>query len=431
MSRMWRYFFATLTIFFIAPELRRMQDMVIGFTQLPIWAVVPLLMLLPFFYVVGMHGRYKRIPRVFVWVSWLWITTFTYGLVLAYNAGNLFAGLLTYMEFVLPLGAGLWLVTEELPFVIVYRRVIEYVFKLTTAVSVYGIIQWFAIPPWDAQWLANINITTFGGTAPFQLRAFSTLNSPGIFGIVVAAVATLGLPEVLKRDWKFKLSYASWILAIGVTTVRACWVQLLIGVIVYFTLTRKFKEMTLAVGVSSAIIVAALVLAPSNPIVSTVTDRFSTLGNLQGDTSYNERSQLYVEMVPKSTQFPMGMGLGVFGSGGKLSADAQQIDSGILSRLFELGWGGTLLFAGTFFVTLNLLIAKLFGHRSNTPFEIDTYAALIALQVAYFFLETGGDEFSGITGLIFWITLAPVCLKAPQAYRHFFERRATTVSQAS
>src|SRR4030081_1469123 len=78
-----------------------------------------------------------------------------------------------------------------------YARVTKVLFGLTTILSVYGIIQYVFLPPWDAFWLQNVSAQgslSFGKPFPFQVRVFSMLNSPGPFGSFMACILHMVFP---------------------------------------------------------------------------------------------------------------------------------------------------------------------------------------------------------------------------------------------
>lgn len=431
MSFMWRYFFATFTLFFIAPELRRIQDMFVGYSPIEIWSVLPIVMLVPFFYIVAMNDRYRRIPPIFQKISWLWVSAFVYGLFLSFLQHNLAAGLLTFLEFVLPLGAGLWLVTEPMPASLAFNRVLNYLFIAGTFLAVYGVVQWAVIPPWDALWLHNVHASSFGTAVPFQLRAFSTLNAPGNFSVAMALIAILGLPRLTTANWRFIAAYSSWIVALGVTIVRTSWVMFVMGAIIYFLLTRRFKQLFTIVAVGAVMVIGIGLVDPSNPVIALVGDRVSSFSNIQGDESFSQRSDLYVDMIPSVLQGPVGMGLGVFGAGGKLNSDGMQIDSGILSRLLEMGWAGFALLGVALLSALTFTVRGLVRVHKGIGPHFDMCATLIAVQIALLFLMTSGESHLGVIGLIFWTTLAPSALPHRTLLRttvHQVDKDKTTVS---
>ena len=433
MSFMWRYFFATFTMFIVAPELRRIQDMFIGYSPLEIWSILPLLMLIPFFYVVGMNGRYRRLPPLFQKLAWLWIGGFTYALFLSVLQNNVAAGALTFAQFVFPLGAGLWVATEDLPAVTVYRRVTNYLFVTMTFVCAYGIIQWVVIPPWDALWLSNIHATSFGTAAPFKLRAFSTLNAPGLLGNFAALTVILGLPRVSTKDWKFTAAFGIWILGMGVTTVRTSWVMFALGAIIYFVLTKRVQQLIAIVALGTVFTLGLGAIDPENPVLSTVGDRVSSFGDIQSDESFNQRSSLYSDMIPDVLQGPIGMGLGVFGAGGKMSSEGMQIDSGILSRLLEMGWAGCGMLASALLMALTFCIRGFFGEAIGTSIKAEIFATLIAMQVALLFLEISGEAHFGILGLLFWTTAAAMAIpiRKPLQTMRYSEQVGHTVTSGS
>ena len=404
MSRMWRYFFLTFTMFLIAPELRRFQDEIFGFSAVQILSIVPFLMLIPFFYVMMMNERHKRLPQVVVWMAWLWISGFMFSLFISTINGNLFGGLFTFIEFVSPVGAGLWLASEPLPTEELYKRLTDYLFLATTFLSIYAIIQWVVAPPWDTNWMRSIHATAFGYPAPFKIRAFSTLNAPAPFGEFVALIACIGLNRVSLRDLRFTAAFASWIIALGITEVRTGWLMFALGAIVYFMLTRRFQRLFTILVASMVVSFAAVMLAPDSPLVTTLSDRGSSLENINGDYSYAKRTEMYQDMIPQIAKSPLGLGLGVVGTTiGQFTENTVYVDSGFIARAIEMGWPGFIMFLATLGLALRYAIQRFWTSRNDTvAFVHDIFATNIAVQLMLFFLLASNDSYVSIFGIIFW-----------------------------
>jgi len=412
MTLMWRYFYATFTMFLVAPELRRIQDLLIGFSSTQILSVLPYIMLVPFFYATAVDGRLQRLPRWLKIVSWLWVSGFVYGLVTAALNGNLASGLYTFMEFVFPLPMGLWLATEELPPGVAYERFTSFIFRLTTFMSIYGIIQWIFVPPWDAVWINQLlsqNMLAVGTAHPFELRVFSTLNAPGIFGNFVALVGILALPKLsVKKPW-FIAEFITWMLAFGMSLVRTGWLMFALGAIVYCLLTRRFKVMASIISVGMLLAIGLSSLDPNNPLVTVLSARFSSMADIQSDSSYNARSGLYAQAIPQIAITPVGVGLGVYGTASKISNNGEMIDSGIIARFLEMGWGGAAMLFAAIFLCSNYSLKQfiIFGNHGHYK-RRDIFAVLLGTQVALIFLDFSGESHLGLLGMMFWVPLLAV-----------------------
>jgi putative inorganic carbon (HCO3(-)) transporter len=410
MTLMWRYFYATFTMFIIAPELRRVQDLLMGFSSIQILSILPYLMLIPFFYAAAANGRLQRLPRWLSVVSWLWVSGFVYGLILATINGNLASGLYTFMEFVFPLPVALWLATEQLPPGVAYARLSSYIFRLTTIICVYGIIQWVIVPPWDAVWINQLvsqGMLAVGTAQPFALRVFSTLNAPGVFANYVALVAILALPRLtLKRPW-LVAEFVIWMLPFFMSLVRTAWIMLALGAIVYCVMTRRFKVMAYMVSIGMFLCISVSAIAPNSPLVTVISSRFSTMSDIQGDQSYNARSDLYVEKIPEIGHNPIGVGLGVYGTAAKISNGGDMIDSGIIARFLEMGWGGAAMLYGALFLCANFALDEFIIFESHRQYHRrDIFAVIMAIQIAMVFLDFSGESHLGLLGIMFWLPLA-------------------------
>lgn len=426
---MWRYFYATFTMFIIAPELRRVQDLLIGFSSTQILSIVPYLMLIPFFYAAIAGGRLRRLPRWLGIVSWLWISGFAYGMCIAVLNNNTASGLYTFMEFVSPLPVGLWLATEELPPGVAFARFSSYLFRLTTLICIYGIAQWIFVPPWDAAWINQLisqGMLSIGTAHPFQLRVFSTLNAPGIFANFVALVAILALPRLtLKRPW-FVAEFTIWMLAFGMSLVRTGWIMFALGTLIYCIMTRRFKVIAYILSITVLMTIGVSSLDPNNPLVTVLVNRFSTLSDIQSDASYNARSDLYAQLLPEIAQTPIGVGLGTYGTASKISNSGTMIDSGFIARFLEMGWAGAAMFFAALFLCSSQTFDQFIHSGNQRQYgKRDTFAVLLGMQIAMIFLDFSGESHLGLIGLMFWIPLMTV-VPASVSMRLLRPRPATT-----
>ena len=85
----------------------------------------------------------------------------------------------------------------------------------------YGIYQFFFLAPWDAFWMRVVQMDSIGRPAPFEVRIFGTLNSPGPYADMLAASLLVALGASGRLPW---LAGMPAVVALLLSLVRAAWV---------------------------------------------------------------------------------------------------------------------------------------------------------------------------------------------------------------
>ena len=267
----------------------------------------------------------------------------------------------------------------------------------------YGILQFMAPAAWDVFWVNNADISTIGSPLPFQLRVFSTLNSPGPFGIVTMA----GLLLLLSSGGTllFPSSVAGY-LSFLLSQVRSAWLGWFIGLLTLFpALQPKFQfRLVLTILILSVLITP---LTAIEPFASVINARVQSLSSAQDDVSYQERSQGYSEVFDAAISEFAGKGLGFVLEGATIGVN----DSGILTSLFSLGWIGSIPY---FFGILTLLFQIFHSpDKRADPFM----SAACAISVGTFIQISLGNATIAQSGVVFW-AFSGIALAASKYYKH-------------
>lgn len=247
----------------------------------------------------------------------------------------------------------------------------------------YGIGQYLIAPEWDRTWLINTNLNTMGKPEPLGLRVWSTLNSPEPFAAIMAGCllllftdrSPLQLPAAI-------VGYLSFLLC----AVRSGWLGWLAGSIALMVSLKPKLQLRL----SLVLVVLALVLVPLAQVepFAQLSSRLDTFSNLENDQSAIDRQQSYNASIDAALTSFIGQGI-----------SGQKLDSAILSMLFELGWIGTICYAGGLF----LIAIALFQAKSAKfdPFigtaRAIAISALVRLPV--------NVPMQGASGLLLWTFL--------------------------
>ena len=377
----------TWWIWFLTPWVRRMIDWRAG------WVEPNTTLLAPFLVtgitIISFIQYLNKFDRIYYLPFYLSSFGVFYGILIgiAGNAQN--AVILATLNWFVPIFFGLHIAVgwREYP---KYRQMIQSTFLWGTLITgVYGIVQYLVAPAWDRFWLENVfemGNTSFGRPEPFQIRVFSTLNSPGPFAVMIMA----GVLMLTSLRWKGAMVSVIGYLNLLLTAVRAAWGGWILGIFVVFASSKP--KMRNRMATSFIILVACIVLiAATEPFSSIILDRVETLGSIQQDGSYQARVEEYLKILDASLFEFVGNGLGYERDGLRVG-----FDSGILDLFVLLGWIGTLPYLGG--LLLMLLQLPQFVQR-----HFDTVAvAALSISLGVFSQVILGNVFIGINGIFLW-----------------------------
>lgn len=259
---------------------------------------------------------------------------------------------------------------------------------MTLLTGAYGIYQFFTAPGWDALWLSNVDAVSFGRPEPMEIRVFSTLNSPGPFGVVM--MAGLLLLFAVKKPLRIPaavVGYVSFLLCLA----RTAWLGWLVGLMSLFLTFRsalKFKLLAIVF----ALLLLIVPLMTIEPFSGIVRSRLDSFGNVGEDASYLDRLTGYEILMGEAVIEVFGKGLGYEGDERVLPMALH--DSAVLEMLLTLGWLGTLLYVSG----LTVLFLGLLSQSRSDAF-VDAARAICFGLLAQILL---GNVFIAVSGIIFW-----------------------------
>lgn len=259
--------------------------------------------------------------------------------------------------------------------------------------SVYGICQFIAPSASDSFWMTQSNMTSIGLPEPFQIRVFSTMNSPGPFAIVLAG----GLIYAAAMKQRiFLLCGTAASIALALTSVRSAWLAVLTGLCL---LALANKRSAVKLSWTVLVMVGSLFLLSTwQPAQEVMEARVQTFTNLQSDSSYLDRSQGFSEMVHRIVRHPIGEGIGIANQDQQLQ-DIGAHDNAILELLISLGWlGGSTYMLGALLACFRALIS-----RNNRSF-IATCAGCVSLGIVA--QCPLGSSMLGAAGIVLWVSIA-------------------------
>lgn len=392
----------TLWIWLFSPEVRRLVDYQTQYHNVSPVMVTPLLVSsFGFFYVV-----FK--PRLLTSKKIWPFTIFGGAVIFSFIVGTISTGFLPAAfecgNWLLPLGFGVFLMADREGF---ERNREAFIFAATLGLLVigaYGLYQFYNLPPWDAFWLNSSKFDSAGAALAEQVRIFGPLNSPGPYGETLMSLSILLF--VSKGVMRLPAAVAGFS-ALALCGVRAAWGGFAIGAIIVIWQLGGKARLRLIVLMLILAAVAEPILTVG-PVSVLVTNRFSTLSNLQQDDSFQARQELYENFLATAMSQPIGAGFGTLGVSTKLTTGATtDFDSGILELPYEFGWvGGAILGWAIVIISINIIKA----HRATMGRigfgGIALYFALLAELLS-------GPVYAGVGGILIW-SAAAIALGAGQ-----------------
>jgi hypothetical protein len=269
-------------------------------------------------------------------------------------------------------------------------------------IAAYGIAQYFMpLTAWDSNWVETVELASIGAPQEGHIRIFSTLNAPGTLAAVLALAILFALPE-RGRPLARAATMGVLIVGLALTFVRSVWMALVIALLVYAAAARG-RAAGKVVGFVAVTLVLVIAVGGSHPTTRAFTERVTSLGDLEGDVSAQERLQFTNELLPTALQQPLGAGIGQAGLALRLeeSSDSESLtttDNGYLALLYQLGPPGfvLVLIAMGASAVAALRSARRAGERRVQRCAL--LAGLVMLLVA----QASGDMMFGITGAVFW-----------------------------
>lgn len=390
----------TWWIWFLAPLVRRLVDFRVGFSDpSPILLtpyLVTLLTLITFFRWLPSAPRLGAGSFVMASLGIL------YGYLIGLIKTNPVAATIGLLDWISPVAFSfhLFINWRNYPS---YRQNIQRVFLWFVLVAgAYGIFQYLVAPAWDCYWLENVTRTgntSFGRPEPLQIRVWSIMHGPGVFGFAMMAGLLLLLSSLSPLCLPATgVGYLSFLLS----QVRSAWLGWAVGLLFLMTSLKPKFQMRLFL----IILVVSLCVIPLTtvkPFAEVINSRIESMSDVSGDKSAEDRQGNYSRWL--SYGLTNGLGDGIGATRGVI------LDSAILDSLVSLGGFGTLFYA----TGLAVLIIQ-FSRAANLaqdPFA-STARAIAFCLITQIPLGAVIIEFPG---MLLWSFLG-IGLAANQYYLH-------------
>jgi len=381
------------------------------------------LTLVPPFFALGIFFLLRPKMKLIGFVQFAVVCTgfaFLYAFIVGIAMGSLVSSFYTFIDFLAPILIAAVVATPYRDRITssVEERYFTYlksVGVVTLIVAIYGIVQYVAPLPWDAKWMTDSQMQSIGQPEPFEVRVFSTLNSPGVLGAYLS-LAMLHLIPLIRRAPI--LAYSTMLLGsitFLLSLLRAGWVAVIGGLFVYFIFSERRFALAKMLAISIAVLAIGTLVLQNTPgfekPVEVLSQRFASLGDVDHDYSAIDRENQIQEGAENAHANPIGYGLGVFGTVTAINSyDGMNalIDNGFLARLIELGLVGFAGYLAPFIGAAALCFLHFLDSwkPGNTTLSKTDHLALAAGSItALMLLNIFGDFDRGVTSFVGWMAI--------------------------
>ncbi len=263
--------------------------------------------------------------------------------------------------------------------------------------GLYGILQYVAPPPWDIAWLEGLpggwETQSFGRPFPYEIRVWSTLNSPGTF----AAMMFPGLILLLVMKTRIKaLIAAAGFGAFLLSLVRTGWLAWILAILLLAVSQRSavIRRISLIVLLLPVCLIPVFMVPKFQ---QTIQERMATMTDLNHDGSLNDRERMYNKVTSELLNEPSGVGLL---NGSTYSIDDMPLDSGFIQTAIMLGFVGAAFYAAGIVVCLAGMVRR----RSSGRGPVDEFVGASSVIFVVMLIElVGSNVFVNFFGFTLWV----------------------------
>jgi hypothetical protein len=264
---------------------------------------------------------------------------------------------------------------------------------ITPIMGVYGVAQYVNPLVWDRYWMDYAQMLSIGQPEPYQVRVFSTMNSPASFATYAAC--GLLLFGFARSGWQSIVLALPSSLGLLLSMYRTAWLALAAGVVFCLLFGRTRLRAVLILAALACAVVIAVIATPFGDAISQRLATFSSAPSQDG--SGQERIAEYVALYNADASMLAGVGFTLPDPGipGVMAVDGQII----------LAWLCMGLIVGLISLTAILWVAgqallQVWRHRDPVRVTLGaiTVGALVQIPLA------GMAE--GEIGVLFWVFAA-------------------------
>jgi hypothetical protein len=310
-----------IVLFAFAPFLRRVVDVNAGYESSGYMLTGPILaILVPVIELRGLLGKHEKL-HLGAAPYLLYGVCVGYAAMLSMFQGDLMMVASGSIKWAAPVLYGLWLLHKAEGDDSLVRGAARAFAIVTPIMGVYGVIQYVDPPTWDRYWMIYAQMTSIGQPEAYQVRVFSTMNSPASFATYTAC--GLLLFGFARSGWQSVLLALPSSLGLLLSMYRTAWLALAAGIFfcLIFASTRS-RAVLILVALTGAVTVAAV----ATPFGDAISERLNTLNQAPSeDGSGQERIEEYITLYNAGTSTLVGNGFSMVDAGtpGTMPVDGQ------------------------------------------------------------------------------------------------------------
>jgi hypothetical protein len=377
----------TLWLWFLAPAIRRIIDYQSGYFTPGPWHLVPLLVtsisLVTFLQCLP-KLNHKELVVFALPISGIFYS-FLIGLVNGLPIGKVLMELLSVVGSI---SFGFYIYSHWQDYPDIRVSLDKTLLWGLICISGYGIFQFLAPPEWESFLLhSEFGNPTFGKPFPYEIRVFSTMNSPQACACVLSTallVLIASKPSPIKLP---ALVFGS--LTLLLTQARTFWLGFLVGLLAlipFLKMRAQLRLLTISVSVGFFVVL----VATDESFYDVISKRLESLSNTSDDVSLGDRKSAFFKFLGFALTRVIGYGLA---GADVLSVDNFSAgDSGLLYLLVSLGLLGSI----PYFIGLSSGIVTTYQLRihKNDDFISSTKAIITSFFFFFFFIAI--NEFFGV-----------------------------------
>jgi hypothetical protein len=400
--RSYAFLMFTAWLWMLTPFARRVIEWKAGYHASSLILIPPAVIGIMAIPVALSHRR--RVDRTIAAAFIIGIVTFAYGAMIGLLRNGVTGTGIDVLAIIGPFGGGLFALLVPKDGAKFRRAVLQLAVAATIVIGVYGVLQFFIVPAWDAKWMIDSGVITTGKPRPGLIRVFSTLNTSTPFAEVVAALTLVSLAE---RRWYLRGAVlVSGLMSLGLSLVRTAWIG--IGLATVGLLNNgRVRARTLGIFCLAAL-VGLIILG--GPVAGSLYQRFDkSISSGSNDTSIRDRLSFQSSIAGSTFTDPVGDGMGSTGTALKLGTTGpitdphfKSFDSGVFENATTYGFVLGLALVGS--LAAANIAAWRRSRRLSSPIMAFSAAAVTSLMVSMFFTNTVKNA----PGFVLWLLLA-VC----------------------
>ena len=264
----------------------------------------------------------------------------------------------------------------------------------TLSMGIYAAVQFVVAPAWDTNWLKQLgsmaDVTSMGAPEPYGIRAFSTMNSAGVY----ALVTVFGILLLVESKRKLTpLAVCTGLCGLLLTVGRSAWMALVIGLLLLAFKAPRRVLRTLTIPIAALVLLGPmLAIGPAREMIS---NRFQSFTHPADDASSADRMHGAGTAANLIGNRPQGFGLGLddnlIANDGSFSLH----DDGIVEAFLTLGIPGALLYFGALAA---LLLDSVRSGSGDSSFNLPLIISLAVLSQLPL-----SSAYMGSLGILLWL----------------------------